>query len=95
MIPQVSSDHHVFPFGADLESDDEEADDDDLDNAKLVPVFTNTISFQKRHALVKYLEHNRAGITVFGTMVDRTWLHSIFGIQLALLLWTLNKTIFR
>ncbi|KAL6197686.1 hypothetical protein ACLB2K_033292 [Fragaria x ananassa] len=96
MIPQVSSDHKVFPFGADLESDDEEADeDDDLDNTKLVPVFKNTISFQKRHALVKYLEHNRAGITVFGTMVDRTWLHSIFGIQLALLLWTLNKTIFR
>lgn len=52
MIPQVSSDHQVFPFGADLESDDEEADeDDDLDNGKLVPVFRNTISFQKRHAL--------------------------------------------
>ncbi|XP_062013572.1 uncharacterized protein LOC133729963 [Rosa rugosa] len=94
MVPQVSSNHQVFPFGADLESDDEEGDEeDDLDNTKLVPIFTNTISFQKRQALVKYLEHNRAGITVFGFMVDRTWLHSIFGIQLALLLWMLNKTI--
>lgn len=39
--------------GADLESDDEEVDavDDDLDNTKLVPIFTNAISFQKRQAL--------------------------------------------
>lgn len=52
MAPQVSSDQ-VLPFGADLESDDEEVDavDDDLDNTKLVPIFTNTISFQKRQAL--------------------------------------------
>jgi len=42
---------------------------------------------------VTYLENNRAGITVFGFMLDRSWLHSIFGIQLALSLWLLNKTI--
>lgn len=42
---------------------------------------------------VTYLENNRAGITVFGFMMDRTWLHAIFGIELGLLLWLLNKTI--
>ena len=42
---------------------------------------------------VTYLENNRAGLTVFGFMLDRTWLHSIFVIQLALLLWLLNKTV--
>ena len=42
---------------------------------------------------VTYLENNRAGITVFGFMLDRTWLHTIFGIELGLLLWLLNKTI--
>lgn len=42
---------------------------------------------------VTYLEHNRAGITVYGFMVDRTGIQAIFAIELALLLWLLNKTI--
>ncbi|KAL7130345.1 hypothetical protein ABFS83_13G127700 [Erythranthe nasuta] len=74
--------------------DDEEGDGDDaLDNTNLVPIFANTISYQKRQALVTYFEHNRAGITVYGFMLDRTWLHTIFAIQLSLTLWILNKTI--
>lgn len=78
----------------DGESDDEEGDgDDDLNNTKLVLNFAHTVSFQKRQALVKYLENNLAGITVFGFMLDRAWLRSIFVIELALLLWLLNKTI--
>ncbi|XP_038689128.1 uncharacterized protein LOC119988234 isoform X2 [Tripterygium wilfordii] len=84
----------VYPVNIDCELDDEEDDaDDDSDNSKLVPVFAHTISFQKRHALVMYLENNRAGITVFGFMLDRTGLHAVFGVELALLLWLLNKTI--
>ncbi|KAM1351460.1 hypothetical protein ACFXTH_005224 [Malus domestica] len=84
----------AFPFGVDMESEDEEGvEDDDLDSTKLVPIYSQTISFQKRQALVTYLENNRAGITVFGFTVDRMWLHSIFAIQLALLLWLLNKTL--
>ncbi|XP_022142566.1 uncharacterized protein LOC111012648 [Momordica charantia] len=74
-------------------SDDEYEDDDDLDDAKLMPVFAHTISFQKRQALVVYLRNNKAGITVYGFMVDRTWLKSIFAIELALVLWLLNKTV--
>ncbi|KAB2600872.1 hypothetical protein D8674_001877 [Pyrus ussuriensis x Pyrus communis] len=84
----------AFPFRVDMESEDEEGvEDDDLDNTKLVPIYSQTISFQKRQSLVTYLENNRAGITVFGFTVDRMWLHSIFAIQLALLLWLLNKTL--
>ncbi|XP_057963183.1 uncharacterized protein LOC131154431 isoform X2 [Malania oleifera] len=82
----------VFPV--DAWSDDEEGDgDDDLDNTKVVPIYAHTISFQKRQALVTYLENNRAGITVFGFMLDRTWLHTIFGIQMSLVLWLLSKTV--
>ncbi|OMO64751.1 hypothetical protein COLO4_31853 [Corchorus olitorius] len=40
----------IIPPGVDWESDEEE-DGDDLDNTKLVPIFANTISFQKRQAL--------------------------------------------
>lgn len=75
-------------------SDDEEGEgDDELDNTKIHPIYANTISYQKRQALVTYLENNRAGITVYGFLVDRSWLHTIFGVELALLLWLLNKTI--
>ncbi|PPS09509.1 hypothetical protein GOBAR_AA11168 [Gossypium barbadense] len=82
----------MYPADVDWESDEED-EGDDLDNTKLVPIFAHTVSFQKRQALVTYLEHNRAGITVYGFMVDRTGIHTIFGIELALLLWLLNKTI--
>ncbi|GAU29895.1 hypothetical protein TSUD_379850 [Trifolium subterraneum] len=44
----------------------------------MLPIYSHTISFHKRQALVTYMENNRAGITVYGFMLDRTWLHSIF-----------------
>lgn len=43
---------------------------------------------------VTYFANNKAGITVFGFMLDRTCLHTIFAVQLSLTLWLLNKTIF-
>ena len=42
---------------------------------------------------VTYFENNRAGITVFGFMLDRSSLHTIFGIELSLVLWLLGKTV--
>ncbi|XP_057429393.1 uncharacterized protein LOC130722615 isoform X2 [Lotus japonicus] len=69
-------------------------EDDEFDNTKLLPVYTHTISFHTRQALVTYMENNRAGISVFGFMLDRTWLQTIFAIQTALFLWLLNKTVF-
>ncbi|KAM7265771.1 hypothetical protein ACFE04_003454 [Oxalis oulophora] len=91
---QISS-SQVFPINVDWELDDElePGDDDDLNYSSLIPIYTHTVSFQKRQALVTYLENNRAGITVYGFMLDRTWLHTIFVIELALLLWLLNKTL--
>lgn len=87
----------VFPVvGTDGESDGDGAGDeeDELDNSKLIPAYAhNTISFQKRQALVTYFENNRAGITVYGFTLDRSTLHSIFGVELALVLWLLGKTV--
>lgn len=87
----------VFPVvGTDGESDGDDAGDeeDELDNSKLIPAYAySTISFQKRQALVTYFENNRAGITVYGFTLDRSTLHSIFGFELALVLWLLGKTI--
>lgn len=95
MAPQVDR-NLVFPLSTDGSSDCEDGGDeeDDLDNTKLIPAYTySTISFQKRQALVTYFENNRAGITIYGFMLDRGSLHTIFGIELSLVLWLLGKTI--
>ncbi|XWS51822.1 hypothetical protein CRYUN_Cryun11dG0015400 [Craigia yunnanensis] len=87
----------AFPHvGTDGESDGEDAGDeeDDLDNNKLIPAYAySTISYQKRQALVTYFENNRAGITIYGFTLDRSTLHTIFGIEFSLVLWLLGKTI--
>uniref|UniRef100_A0A1S3YA06 Uncharacterized protein n=1 Tax=Nicotiana tabacum TaxID=4097 RepID=A0A1S3YA06_TOBAC len=83
----------VYPINSSWDTDEEGDGDDVLDNTNMVPVHAHTISYQKRQALVSYFENNRAGITVYGFMLDRTWLHTIFAIQLSLTLWILNKTI--
>lgn len=83
----------VDMLNANWGSDNEEADGDELDNTNMMPIYAHTISYQKRQALVTYFENNRAGITVFGFMLDRTSLHTIFAIQMSLTLWLLNKTI--
>ncbi|PSR85302.1 Alanine--tRNA ligase [Actinidia chinensis var. chinensis] len=88
--------NRVFPVGTDGSSDGEDVGDeeDELDNTKLIPAYAySTISFQKRQALVTYFENNRAGITVYGFMLDRGSLHTIFGLELSLVLWLLGKTI--
>ncbi|XP_076935922.1 uncharacterized protein LOC143602820 [Bidens hawaiensis] len=91
--PTVGS--QVFPGEASSSDyDDVGSEEDELDNTKLIPAYAySTISFQKRQALVTYFENNRAGITVFGFMLDRTSLHTIVTIELSLVLWLLGKTI--
>ncbi|WCJ20130.1 hypothetical protein M5689_002386 [Euphorbia peplus] len=90
---RVTSGQQAFPMDIDMVLDDDDDGEEDLDSAKMVPIFAHTISFQKRQALVTYLENNKAGMTVYGFMMDRSWLHTIFGVELALLLWLLNKII--
>ncbi|KHG22956.1 hypothetical protein F383_04880 [Gossypium arboreum] len=68
--------------------------EDELDNCKLIPAYAySTISYHKRQALVTYFEKNQGGITVYGIALDRSTLHTIFGIELSFVLWILGKTI--
>lgn len=85
----------AFPIcHGESDCDDAGDEEDDLDNSKLIPAYAySTISFQKRQALVNYFENNRAGITVYGFTLDRSTIHTIFGIQLSLVLWLLGKTV--
>ncbi|OIT39676.1 PREDICTED: uncharacterized protein LOC109237779 [Nicotiana attenuata] len=94
-ISQIVS-NQVFPVSSQGSSDADDVGDeeDELDNTQFVPSYAySTISFQKRQALVTYFENNRAGVTLYGFMLDRSYLHTIFGIELALVLWLLGKTI--
>ncbi|GLT83598.1 hypothetical protein SLE2022_018760 [Rubroshorea leprosula] len=91
----TTSHNQPFSEASGGESDSEASDEeDDLDNNKLIPAYAySTISYQKRQALVTYFENNRAGITVFGFTLDRSTIHTIFGVELSLVLWLLGKTI--
>lgn len=78
----------------DLDFDNEVGDgDDELDNTKFIPIYKHAISYQQRQALVTYVENNETGITVYGFMLDRTSINTVFAIQLSLALWLLDKTI--
>ncbi|XP_071720615.1 uncharacterized protein [Rutidosis leptorrhynchoides] len=88
-----ANDKVCYNFNAHMDSDMDEEYEDELDNTKMVPIYRNTLTYQKRQALVTYFENNRAGITVFGFMLDRSSLHTIFAIEMSLTLWLLNKTI--
>ncbi|KAL5225905.1 hypothetical protein ABZP36_012544 [Zizania latifolia] len=78
---------------SECESSEETGDEDLLENTKIMLPQAHVISFQKRQALVTYLENNRAGITVFGFTLDRSYLHTIFMLEWTLFLWLLGKTI--
>ncbi|KAK9050313.1 hypothetical protein SSX86_030717 [Deinandra increscens subsp. villosa] len=82
-------------FRRDASSDNEDAgSEDELHSTKLIPAYAySTLSFQKRQALVTYFENNRAGITVYGFMLDRSSLHTIVMIEMSLVLWLLGKTL--
>ncbi|MED6211184.1 hypothetical protein PIB30_071246 [Stylosanthes scabra] len=93
-----NSTERIFPrVGTDGESsdtDEEHDEEDDINSTKLIPSYAySTISYQKRQALVNYFENNGAGITMFGVMLDRGTLNTIFGIEMSLVLWLLGKTI--
>ncbi|KAL7616353.1 uncharacterized protein LOC111889491 [Lactuca sativa] len=85
---------NINPQMSDLDFDNEVGDgDDELDNTKFIPVYKHSISYQQRQALVTYIENNETGITVYGFMLDRMSINTVFAIQLSLALWLLDKTI--
>ncbi|KMT12803.1 hypothetical protein BVRB_4g088970 isoform A [Beta vulgaris subsp. vulgaris] len=96
-LPGTNTSNDAGRFDASsFNSDDDDAgsEEDDVDNTKFLPAYAySSMSFQKRHALVTYFEKNRAGITLYGSMLDRTWLQLIFGVELSLVLWLLKETI--
>ncbi|XP_071689730.1 uncharacterized protein [Rutidosis leptorrhynchoides] len=82
-----------YHFNDRMDSDMDVGEDDELDNTRMVPIYRNTITYQKKQALVTYFENNRTGITVFGFMLDRLSLRMIFSVEMSLTLWLLKKTI--
>ncbi|CAN4106463.1 unnamed protein product [Withania somnifera] len=71
----------------------------DLESVDFVTEPTNTqlasymSSYQKRLALVMYLQNNPGGITIFGWTVDRGLINTIFFIELTVVTFILGKTI--
>ncbi|CAM0909910.1 unnamed protein product [Alopecurus aequalis] len=90
---QNSMMEEYYETDSDCESSEATGDEDMLENTRFLQPHSHVISFQKRQALVTYLENNKAGITVFGFTLDRSYLHTVFMIVWTLFLWLLGKTV--
>ncbi|KAK1319342.1 hypothetical protein QJS10_CPB04g01763 [Acorus calamus] len=72
------------------ESDLESLDVSVQTNSQLISCMS---SYNKRQALVLYLQSNVGGITMFGWTMDRAFINTIFFIELSLVTFVLGKTI--
>ncbi|KAI0528937.1 hypothetical protein KFK09_001481 [Dendrobium nobile] len=73
-----------------------ESDLESLDNVA-VPANIRPVSYMstyhKRQALAMYLQTNAGGITIFGWIIDRVLMSTIFFLEMSLVLFVLGKTI--
>ncbi|KAI3727031.1 hypothetical protein L1987_66839 [Smallanthus sonchifolius] len=54
---------------------------------------SSTSSYHKRQSFVAYVQSNTGGFTVFGWIIDRMLINTIFFIELSLIFFVLGKTI--
>ncbi|XP_062192368.1 uncharacterized protein LOC133895865 [Phragmites australis] len=96
-----NSSGNLVPFPAHLFLRDySESDLESLDTASLhgnshgaAQLVSYISSYHKRESLVLYLLANPGGITIFGWIVDRTFLNTILMLELTLVLFVLSKTV--
>ncbi|KAL0415714.1 UNVERIFIED_CONTAM: hypothetical protein Slati_3403300 [Sesamum latifolium] len=71
----------------------------DLESSDYMPLPTyakitsSTSSYHRRQAFVTYVQSNTGGFTIFGWVVDRMLVNTIFFIELSLVFFVLGKTI--
>nr|GEU48039.1 NADH-ubiquinone oxidoreductase [Tanacetum cinerariifolium] len=54
---------------------------------------SSTSSYHKRQSFVSYVQSNTGGFTIFGWIIDRMLINTIFFIELSLIFFVLGKTI--
>lgn len=71
----------------------------DMESSEFLPLSTNTQhishlpSYHKRQAFVTYVRSNTGGFTIYGWLVDRMLINTVFFIELSLVFFVLGKTI--
>ncbi|KAL0355127.1 UNVERIFIED_CONTAM: hypothetical protein Sradi_3959600 [Sesamum radiatum] len=71
----------------------------DLESSDYMPlpiyakITSSTSSYHRRQAFVTYVQSNTGGFTIFGWVVDRMLVNTIFFIELSLVFFVLGKTI--
>ncbi|KAJ1420109.1 hypothetical protein SESBI_14547 [Sesbania bispinosa] len=69
------------------------SDESDSDSSSDMYISVTTqrhSSSQTRQALVTYLQHNYGGITLFGFVLDRGLLHTLFAFEFSMVLWIIS-----
>ncbi|KAL5145031.1 hypothetical protein HKD37_06G015187 [Glycine soja] len=100
-IVSIATKWHMVVTNASAESEDWKtqmpeglpsptASDSDSSDIYISVTTQGPSSFQTRQALVTYLQHNYGGITLFGFVVDRGLLHTLFAFEFSMVLWILS-----
>ncbi|EFJ27549.1 hypothetical protein SELMODRAFT_64232, partial [Selaginella moellendorffii] len=55
--------------------------------------YDNECYFRQQQSFLRYLQHNSPGISVYGFVLDRGSLYTLFALELSLVLWILGKTV--
>uniref|UniRef100_A0A7I4D2Z2 Uncharacterized protein n=1 Tax=Physcomitrium patens TaxID=3218 RepID=A0A7I4D2Z2_PHYPA len=77
-------------------SDESDSDDEEQSprhSTSIKQAFHDMENYQKRHALLCYLQQAKAGVSLYGCVLDRGFLYGIFACTFSLILVILGKTI--
>ncbi|KAJ7555096.1 hypothetical protein O6H91_05G022600 [Diphasiastrum complanatum] len=53
----------------------------------------DSTAYRRRQSFVTYLQNNNAGVSLYGFVLDRGLLYTIFCLELSLVLWIMGKTV--
>ncbi|GLJ26402.1 hypothetical protein SUGI_0508980 [Cryptomeria japonica] len=87
--PQSHVESSVNPFSC----VDSASDSETSEVFFMFPSKDASAAFEIRQAFVTYLQHNNGGITLFGFVLDRGLLHTLFAFEFSLVMWILSKAI--
>ncbi|GAB2269709.1 hypothetical protein Dimus_004631 [Dionaea muscipula] len=83
----------AIPVTINYSESDMESSDYDAPAPTTVQLASYMSSYHKRQAFVMYVQSNLGGVTIFGWIIDRALLNTIFFVELSLASFVLGKTI--
>ncbi|GAB2223672.1 hypothetical protein Drorol1_Dr00004410 [Drosera rotundifolia] len=83
----------AVPITVNYLDSDQESGDYDVPGPTTIQLASYMSSYHKRQAFVMYVQSNLGGVTIFGWVIDRALLNTVFFVEMSLASFVLGKTI--